>query len=508
MKKAITILALQLATVHVMAQDYQCIRTDAQFFFTDGQIQKMVVIDSVSVNNGIQTICFRPTIADSLDNSGCFTMHGASWIGRRLIADPEGASVFINQVNEPVTIMTGAETGNTWKCYDFPNGNYIMATVEEIFPYEFLGITDKVKKITFQACDTSGVAISNQVNNKYLLLSQNYGLVRTLNFNLFPDKTAHNINYNNLHCREFELCGLNEAKNGVKNLTAADVYNFDVGDEIHTHYRRSYGEFDELNTYLQHHILDKSYSLQLDTVNYTVYRCGYKKDEYFDGNNNTWVITYTYYSYNSNIEYFLGPDPIIDLYPEGFTIDSSYWEFWIYTLNTQEYFSTTNRSFKRNYQEFWSNYPHDCLEPSWDFTEFDYFVEGVGGPFYDHPPDPYSTEIYHPVYYKKGVEEWGTPLNMTICDTTTSAEQSVTVYSPLAEVHPNPMNEQAVVTVHYHGEPVCSFSLFDMTGREVLTTEFRAPEWTFDRGKLPHGLYFYSVSVNEKFVATGKLMVQ
>ncbi|MBN1339157.1 MAG: T9SS type A sorting domain-containing protein [Bacteroidales bacterium] len=508
MKKTIAFIVLLLPPFLLVAQNYQCIRTDGQYFFTDGQIQKMAVIDSVSINNGTQIIYFRPTIADSLDNSGCFTRHGASWIGRRLIVNPEDESVFINQDNEPVTIITGAETGNTWKCYDFPNGNYILSTVEGIFPYEFLGIMDKVKKITFQAYDTSGVAISNQVNNKYLLLSQNYGLVRTLNFSLFPDKIANNINYNNVFCSEFELCGLNEAKNGVKNLTAADVYNFDIGDEIHTHYRLSYTEFDELNTYLQHHILDKSYSPQLDTVYYTVYKCGYKKKEYFDGNNNTWVITYTYYSYNSSIEYFLGPDPIIDLYPEGFTIDSIAWEEWMYTLNTQEYFSTTNRSFKRNYQAFWSYYPHDCLFPSYDYIEFDYFIEGLGGPFYEHPPDPYSTEEYHPVYYKKGVEEWGTPLNMTICDTTTSAEQSVTMYSPLAEIHPNPMNDQAIVTVHYPGEPVCSFRLFDMTGREVLNSEFPGNEWTFNRKHLPQGLYFYSIAINEKFIAGGKLMIQ
>ncbi len=52
---------------------------------------------------------------------------------------------------------------------------------------EFLGITDMVKKITFQAKDVNGSSISHSVNNMYLLLSENYGLIRTINFKVFPD---------------------------------------------------------------------------------------------------------------------------------------------------------------------------------------------------------------------------------------------------------------------------------------------------------------------------------
>jgi len=149
MKKAFLFWTMLLAVARVFSQDYQCIRDNATYFYSDGTNIKAIKIDSV-VNTAEGLMYYNyPTIGG--DSWDCLSQYWPSWIGRSVLVKPDGDNVFYNKNNEPVTIRTLGELADDWMCYQFPNGNYIIAVIAEIQEMEFLGLSNMVKKITFQA---------------------------------------------------------------------------------------------------------------------------------------------------------------------------------------------------------------------------------------------------------------------------------------------------------------------------------------------------------------------
>jgi NOL1/NOP2/fmu family ribosome biogenesis protein len=77
-------------------------------------------------------------------------------------------------------------------------------------------------------------------------------------------------------------------------------------------------------------------------------------------------------------------------------------------------------------------------------------------------------------------------------------------------VCPNPFKERTIVRVENSGEKSLSLMLFNLNGEKVKMIKCNAIETEFilDRTNLVKGAYLYSITTDEKIIATGKLIVE
>ena len=419
MKKGILFSLALLAGFTVFSQDYQCIRDNATYFYSDGTNIKAIQIDSV-VSSAEGLVYYNYPSLGPTDNSECLTRFGPSWIGRKVLVKPDGDNIFYNKNNESITIKTTGIVGEYWTCYQFSNGNYIKATITEIEEMEFLGLTDSVKTITFQTYNPSGNPITHSVNNKYLELTRNYGFLRTVNFKLFPDLTEGIEGMYYEIFTQFELKGISDPQVGIQNLTLSSSWDFNVGDEIDSwsDYFAWPGHYE--SDAWKRHILQKDFNANYDSVSYLINKCGMTEVS------NPEEFYYIYYHDTVAINYYIGEDTIIDALPDKVIV---------YVLSPDNYeysfiqcsYHPSGKIIKREKRgRMFSLLPHDCIQFLWDEPLDDdrIFIEGLGKFSYFHQVYNYGFESY-PVYFKKGDEEWGTPYSFNCEDFVTSLEESV-----------------------------------------------------------------------------------
>ena len=74
-------------------------------------------------------------------------------------------------------------------------------------------------------------------------------------------------------------------------------------------------------------------------------------------------------------------------------------------------------------------------------------------------------------------------------------------------VYPNPFS--TYTTFSFGNEMTnASFSLYDMTGREIKQDSFSGKQLILGKESLATGIYLYTISSGNKLVATGKIMIQ
>ena len=117
MKKPIlnSVLFLVLS-ISAFSQNFQCINNNSIHYFTDGEFVKAIQIDSVVVEGDNSVFYNYPTLAETED-SDCYTQNGPSWIGRKMIAKPDGDNVFYNMDSLPITVKTLAEEEEQWMIF-------------------------------------------------------------------------------------------------------------------------------------------------------------------------------------------------------------------------------------------------------------------------------------------------------------------------------------------------------------------------------------------------------
>lgn len=82
--------------------------------------------------------------------------------------------------------------------------------------------------------------------------------------------------------------------------------------------------------------------------------------------------------------------------------------------------------------------------------------------------------------------------------------------SPELSVYPNPMNQSATFKIlNYNASNNYSFSLLDITGREVKRMDRMSSEtFILKKDGLVEAMYFYKLESNKEVIATGKIIVQ
>jgi hypothetical protein len=482
-KKIVTlILEILIGSYGLLGQNYQTINSKrTSLFMSDNENIKCIRIDSVR-NDGDSIFYPLYNIIDV--GAGCYTPYQASWLGDKVLIRSDGYNIFFNLNKDSIKINTKATAGESWNAYQQNDTTIIFAKIISIDTLSFIGLKDSVKTIEFQAYDTNHIPIESFFNAKTILISKNYGIIKTLNFAEFSDIYS---------CHEFNLAGITNPQKGIKNLTAKDIFNFDIGDEIHIKFSSdmtySYGSYnrEEKKSILK-------YINKENKGDSIIYDIEYKENIM---SNNSGAITYSYLF--DTIKSIIVSDTILDKLPgEPIYSDIGWWEFYM--------FQGTNNKWSKVKPAVYSwkigNINDTCFN---DFIGDDclpdyVYIEGLGGPYYWCEFWSILGEIENSlVYYKKGGDTWGTPLIITNV-----------IESDLGEnylLYPNPSKNYVNLNISPECLP-CNFLLFDIYGKLLMDKQILDEENIINIEDFSTGMYFYILTNNSSLLYSGKLLIK
>jgi hypothetical protein len=500
MKKGILFSLSLLAGFSIFSQDYQCIKADAVYLFNNDYTTRVIDIDSVQDHPGFQSFYnFRVIGEEDYNWPGCLSKEWPSWIGSQTDIYPSGENIFYNFLNELVVIHTHENPGYVWTCFEYAAGMYIECTLSQKVEMEFIGITDSVKKITFQCKNPDGTPAEHNINSKQLWVSKNHGMVKALNFKSFPgipDLLDYEI-------EEWDLAGISDPESGIQNLTARGIFDFDIGDEFHTwdHWWDPSGAMDN-KTILT--ITGKEW-LSEDIVKYTKKRCG--RRIYY-----TNMIEDTTYYYDDTITETIDFNNITSMSLDA--LSGSYTEsgdslFKYYEITYQDFYEDFGRRTKNTYGGYFSEYPHDCIQEiitKKAATNKDYgflygYADGLGGPYYE---DDWGMYYYGLVYYKKDDETWGTQFS---CDSLLTGYYEIPE-DLRANLYPNPFHDFTRLSIDNPENKKYQFQLFNSMGVLVKEYHFQTSDLIIPRENLGNGIYFYLLTDGLKVRQSSKLVIR
>ncbi|MBP1663967.1 MAG: hypothetical protein H6Q19_1107 [Bacteroidetes bacterium] len=482
--KAILLIINLLLTgiISLNAQNYQTIMSDriALFNNQNGHI-KCIRIDSVE--NQTDSV-FYPFSNIQQKEYDCFLPYSYSWIGRKVIIQSNGYNLFLNKLNDTIKVKTNAVLNENWIAYKYKDSSIVMAKVTGLDTLQFLGQTDSVKTVRFQVYDPKMNPVIDKLNDMSIVLSKNYGFVKVINFSLFPNCEP---DYFSGQLETYNLIGLSKPKNGIQNLTWLDVYDFQIGDELHILYESSdwvpnAGNSTTRKTklkYMEKKIFQDSIVYRVDRETSTLRNVKWDSTSYSMVHD---TITETYVA-DSSFDKLPG-EPVVSEY-----------EAYSYIMTYKDHLSKTKPSV---YNVIWHSRDSCWSIPVADgcFPEFTY-IKGLGGPYYScSNAFSFGGEDNKLVYYKKGSSTWGTPLVITDVKNI-KLDEFITVY-------PNPASD--FIFVRSKLLSPLDFELCDIHGRVIIKNKPVLYESNIDVNSIDNGVYIYRLKLKNEIIKTGKII--
>lgn len=429
-------------------------------------------------------------------DDNCFYLY-SSWIGSKIIVKEDGTNIFFNKEEDSIKIETLAKLNETWTSYQKEDSLIIKAEIINWDTTSFLGITDSVKTIGFQAYDENMDSLAHEVNEMTIAISKYHGFVRTLNFYLFPligeDVFVHPL-------KQYELAGLSQPDVGLDNLTWFDIHDYQIGYEIHILFEsESSGQgvnSEETTKTIYKYIGRSDFE---DSIQYTIHR---KKHIYsystYEGEE---YITNEYY--DDTISKKIYPNAFFDALPESVNPESNLIDNYQRMFADPPYNESDGNVSKRDLSNLYAFFPieGDCWGAQFSKNKIKRYLKGLGGPYYYYTSPGYwkSRDL---VYYEKGDETWGNPLEINVgIDQINSKEARV-------KVIPNPASERISIRFKYPDALPAGFKLFNNQGRLVKTKNLQKKITELNILNLSKGIYIYQIINKKGFVKQGKLLVK
>ena len=487
----------------VSAQDYKALKTDASYYFIDSASLEIIVarIDSASIT-GSETNYWAMRQIRQTDYS-CFIPTGASWLGDFVSEKPNGVFQFTLYPFSPpdssdiFTIESKSPIGGSWHFYNYHTINhYVEASVNEINETNFLGITDSVKIITLQRKNSSGQNIDDPINGQKILLSKNYGLIRLPKF----DEFHTNLKF-------LDLCGKTNPVIGRTNLTFEEIFDFQPGDEFHISYDDTPYAFwypKEVGFLIQN-IIERIDGSNSDTVSYKIAEC--KTSTFTPGmgqyttTNSTDTVIVKYIKNNYSVFSYDPKEPQI---LPGWVSEL--------TENTMR-LSATNALEKEGILwtltnaiwPLWSDGTGFCWNYAIidDYAKPEYYYKGLGGPYHYWMAAWTNTNFRKLVYYKKGSETWGTPLD---CDSLLNVGTGEYGFKEDINFYPNPTTGIVTITLPPATKFPCELLITDISGRVIDKFIIYSNTQLIDITDFRPGLYFARLTNDNGSRFIGKII--
>ena len=466
------------------AQNYESVHSGTISYFKD-YLNYIHCIRIDSVRCKTDSVLYPFAVIQQLDYD-CFSPTEASWIGKKVIIKENGINLFFNRENDTIIINTNASAGDKWNAFRFNDSSVVEATVTDHDTMNFLGLTDSVKTIGFHVYDKNRNPLDYDINEMNLKISKNYGLVKTLNFFLFPDMQSEFLNEK---IDEYNLVGLSNPETGTQNLTWFDIYDFQVGDELHVLYESSSWGSSEQGFSLT----DKAIYKYLERTNYSdsiIYRISRQQSIYtvwMDSND----VKFNFDTIRTKIE----TDTLFDnLLPEEPVITDN--QIFSYKM-------TSNTKTTSNYPGLYVSDGDSCwhvLIADGCLTDYEY-IKGMGGPYFS------CTNFIslggmrrRPVYCKKGEETWGDPL---IVSGIHELEKTNNI-----SISPNPASTCINIEIKNLSLLNPKLSIINISGSIVKTSVLTGYNNYIDLKNLKKGFYILKITDNNSIVKVDKLIIE
>jgi len=482
--KAHILLAICILTFQIVkGQNYQMVSSNSTSHFSyggDAYIHS-IKIDSSSVS-GSDTILYNfRVISDNYSTENeCIDLKDTSWAGQKIIIRPDGYNIFFNKNSDSIKVNTTAILNETWILYKFSNGDYIEASIANITFENLFGFNDSVKTILLQVKNSLAVNVNHVISGKEIKISKMLGV------QLFYDVFDFPANIN-----AYTLIGISKVSTGFLNITAKEVFDFDVGDEFHFSYVLSYLSTFYINEQTKMNILSKSISLNGDTVNYNYAYLEVRN--YVDYQNSTTTNTIT--QDTLSLQIILTQSSYLDKLTYEVVGSTDVTKL----FKNNSYNSRTQKIIESKYIYFdGSCYRYIHTDPC---DNYSLYIEGIGGPFWDKDGCSFSnSDHYYPVYFKKGTEDWGTPIDfdsLTSIQIKESNKLSVSVF---------PVPFQDILIIEYGISGTITYRLYNLLGENLSAGIFTNGRIVINTAEVPSGFYFVEVRNIEGQKSTRKIL--
>ncbi len=232
--------------------------------------------------------------------------------------------------------------------------------------------------------------------------------------------------------------------------TVGEIYNFEIGDIFHFDFYGN-GPGYGMSSVTNIEIVDFYYSQNSDTIYYI------RDIDYKESSSENPQTTYEYYI---DTIFYTNLDSLIH---SGF-IDSVYINENLYNGRTINHVSYGN-------EDTWTlNFVNGCGQVETNFTSWGQTI----------------TSEDKLVFYKKGEEEWGTPMPVSI----------VNINAIDIKVYPNPARD--FITIRSNDLINNTLTITSLTGNEIKTIELITNLTSIDISNLNSGVYLISIKKNEQ----------
>jgi len=440
--------------------------------------------------NGTDSICvFAANIQQ--DSSGCYRSDGPSWMGSKMYIRSNGDVNFYNYKHLPIILLPDAAPGDEWVFYQ-DSGIVFTATVTTVSSSSILGVDDSVKTIVLRAYDTLNNPVSHPYDSTAIQLSKNHGFVYTPGLYRFPDEEVLFSSIYNC----FGLVGLGNPTLGLTNITTREIFDFNVGDEIHT---LKYLESDPWGyAYTSDSLFTISKCLsRTESSDSIIYSFGIQEmDKRIEGviGPPNYLSSCTY-SFRTEVKIIV-PVPILDAEP---------WTPVMFENRLQQTTMQQSQFTLKRIPHTWTTFElasPDCYNQYYGNDlkgDRNYYV-GLGGPYHrtSYPNNSWGVEL---LYFKKGNEEYGTPVVILGVENPIEQDPGILVY-------PNPAQQEVFLKMSDLTDKP-EFSLYNSMGQFLLTTPIQSGNPSrIGLPVLSSGIYYYEIRNPDQLLHRGKLLIQ
>ena len=493
MKIKILLLFLISLNLPVCTQNYQTINPEWIYYFEPARIHvtfftkelrynfygkqkyiKGVRVDSISEENGFKEYLLANELHIDEEHLGWGCSHlyflpGTGWLGNKVIVDDQ-FNIFINDIGDSIFIKTDAGLQDSWTIYE--SNNFTMkAELIKIDTISFLNVQDSAKFIEIKTYDTNQTLLNIKTLQDTLILSRNHGFIQLYNFKYFPDTNSIDpalFRYN--------LVGIPEKDLGISNLTNEEVFDYEIGDEFHYHH----SETPPCDGYSISTCIDKSYSGSNDSLIFTFRRILKRTCNPPDYNVSidTFIIAYPLLNKPAT---GINKLPLEDTGPPSIPLEPYHFYLFFRGFNGKLEVDYFNRI----------DMPMDGC-PVWCH---DKYIAGIGKlkrwSLFSGPGLYNVWDIL--LYYKKGEEEWGTPITMEI---------GIDVHAKRITglIYPNPTTGKVHINLDLSKKPG-TYTVMNSSGIIVYkkSSDFITSEIIDLEGHSP-GIYFLTITYEDEIV--------
>lgn len=488
MKKIIFLFILCFSMSYSFGQDWQTVKSNQIHHFSSSdnaytlssRIDSALFVAGDSIFYSFQSPRFPMT-------DSCAVRITESWMGEKVIVEPDGTNLFFNRDKDTVYIETYAALNDTFVVYNYPSGEWVKGWVSSVDTATYLGVLDSVKTILLFSNHSEFDLITPRFE-----IGKTIGLITIHPFYTFPNAYERIAKIGSPDIEDanaYVLAGSENWSVGLQKPTIGEYFDHDIGDRFiystSTHYYASASGSSEMK---ELEVVAKTL-WGSDSVEYTFKSTAEWKEyneDYPELNSegiNSTTLTNRYYDLNAYPSSYL-PE---EWYDENPSDEGVYANWNVMGLNDCDRIEE-----QYHWRDALVYHPLDssCLmEATLGWSDLHQtYVDGIGGG-----------------YFLKGFEYdgWGINRNGVFAYyTDTDGECGESFYvgtdeelsSNSIRLFPNPVNDQLFlesvnVTLH-------EIRIFDTAGREVIAVSSSVS--VIDVSLLESGIYLLIASDGEQ----------